>query len=188
MRFCYNDLRKVRKNYDKNYLIKRWENYSNVYEGYKDMHRIYELMKYTILTNESFKDISFIIAISSTGKSKNSDPYRAKIGTKGRPRLCVLGGRKVAVHIHIACFGKNCPTFVRTITNKLNKRAYKSLEEFNNRKTRSRRLYTYDKLAGYNNGMDYVPYIYNQAEKLMTYGDLEFNNLKDTFFICEENE
>ena len=184
MRYTYNDLRKVRKNYEKNYLIKRWENYPNIKEAYKDMHRIYELMKYTILKNEVFKNISFIIAISNTGKNKHSDPCRVKINTKGRPKLQVTGGKKVAIHIHIACFGKGCPTFVKVITDKLNKKAYKSSDEFRNRKTKSRRLYTYDKLSGYNNGLDYVPYIYNQAEKLLTYGDLEFNNLKDSFFLC----
>lgn len=70
MRYTYNDLRKVRKNYEKNYLIKRWENYPNIKEAYKDMHRIYELMKYTILKNDVFKNISFIIAISNTEKKQ----------------------------------------------------------------------------------------------------------------------
>ena len=168
MIYDFNSINKVSRNYDKNYLIKRWEYYSCEEEGYKDMQRIYELMKYTIKRNDIFKNISFILAISTTGKSQYSAPNRNKISTKGRPKYCITGGKNKPPHIHIACFGPRCPTFVKLITNKLNKRAYKSLDEFYKRNTKSRRLYTYDKLNGENNGLDYIPYIYNLASSNTT--------------------
>lgn len=187
MRFKIDDLRKVKINSTKNYMIKRWEYYNDSKDAYKDMHRIYELMKYTIKRNEIFKDISFMVVISTTGKDKQKVTHREKISTKGRPKFKVTGIKKPA-HIHIACFGQKCPTFVKVITDKLNKKAYKTAKEFYNRKTNSKRLYTYDKLKGDNYGLDYINYIYNQADKLMTYGQLEFDKMKDTFFIAVDNE
>ena len=187
MSFPIKDLAKIKNVGNKNYVIKRWEYNDTFNDAYKDMHRIYELMKYNINNNKVFENISFIIGLSTTGrKNKQQAIIREKILTGGRPKYKIVGVKKLP-HLHIACFGENCPTFVKTITDKLNKKAFKTYDEFLNRKTKSKRLFTYDKLVGENNGMYYIPYIYNQADTVMTYGELEFDKMKDDFFIVENN-
>lgn len=188
MKFKIEDLRVVELSNDKNYLIKRWEYYDNFELALKDMYRIYGLMKYVKNTNEDYKDISFIIVLSTTGKGKHNCPTRIKVYTKGRPKFKVVGGIKKSPHLHIACFGIKCPSYVEEVTKKLNKTAYKTSVEFYNRKTKSKRLFTYDKLKGDNYGTDYIQYIYNQADKLLTYGTLDFNKMTNDFFIAKYNK
>lgn len=182
MRFKIQDLREVKISEDKNYLIKRWEYYDTITDAIRDMYRIYALMKYNIENNEEFRDISFLIVVSSTKGKGKICPRREKIQTKGRPKLQV-NGVKTQPHIHIACFGRNCPTFVKKITDKLNKKAFSSYEDFSKRKFKGRRLFTYDKLKGPNKGADYIPYLYNQADKILTYGKINFNKMYDPMFI-----
>ena len=188
MRFKIDDLIVVELNSDKNYLIKRWEYYDSFENALKDMYRIYGLMKYIKNKNDAYKDISFIIVLSTSGKRKNKVPTRIKIHTKGRPQFKVMGGIKKSPHLHIACFGIKCPSYVEEVTRKLNKSAYKTQKDFYDRKTKSNRLFTYDKLKGENYGTDYITYIYNQADKILTYGTLDFYKMTNAFFIAKYNK
>lgn len=185
MRFKINDLKIVELSSDKNYLIKRWEYYDNYEVALKDIYRIYGLMKYIKNSKDIYRDISFILVLSTRGKYKNNVPSRIKISTKGRPKFKIVGGIEKNPHLHIACFGRRCPSYVEEVTRKLNKRAYKTSKDFYNRKTKSIRLFTYDKLKGDNYGADYIPYIYNQADKILTYGTLNFYNMTNYLFIAK---
>lgn len=185
MKFGINDLRRVKKIGYKNYYIKRHAYYECFEEAENDLKRIYELMKYTTSSKKNlnkYKDVSFILVLSTTeGKSA----IRIKIPTKGRPRYKVIG-KKVKPHIHIACFGEKAPSFAEEIVTKLNKNQYKNLEDYYKRPYKSKRLYTIDKLEYGDKGAQYIPYLYNQADKILTYGDMEFEKMYDDFFIVED--
>lgn len=183
MRFTYNDLRKVSVKNTKNYFLKRHCYYTSIEEAIKDMKKIYARIKYNIEQHEKFKDISFIIGASETnGKTA----LKIKVKTKGRPKYMVKG-IKVRPHIHIAFYGKLAPTFARFMATKLNKNIYKDYNSYKKRKYKSKRLYTINKLKGYGNGLEYIHYIWNQSEKVLTYGNLDFENLKmDSLFLIEE--
>lgn len=183
MKFTYNDLRKVSVKVTKNYYLKRHSYYTSIEEAIKDMRKIYARIKYNIETHEEFKNISFIIGASETdGKTA----IKIKQKTKGRPKY-IVKGKKVKPHIHIAFYDKMAPTFANYITSKLNKNIYKNFESYNNRDYKHKKLYTIEKLHGYGNGLEYIHYIWNQSEKVMTYGNLDFEKLKiDSLFLIVE--
>lgn len=180
MHYNYNDLKKISINSDKNYYIKRHAYYNSLKDALIDGQKIYQRMRYLVQTHEEYIDISFIVAISQTnGKTA----IKTKEKTKGRPKYKIIG-KRVKPHIHIACYGKNAPTFVKEITNRLNKNIYKSYKDYCKRDYKSNRLFSYDKFKDEYNGVYYVPYIFKQADRFYSYGKIDFNNMKDDFFIA----
>ena len=179
IRNTFNNFKSIYMDSDKNYYIKRHKYYNSIDEALKDGHRIYKRLKYTAEANEMYKDVSSMICIRQT---KGKTAIKTKQKTKGRPKY-LISGEKVKPHIHIAIYGTNAPKFTREITDKLNKNLYKNYEEYKNRGFKSNRLFTFDKFKDNYHGAYYIPYMFRQAENCYSFGNMEFNKMKDDFFI-----
>lgn len=167
-----------------NYAICRQAYYKDMEECIKDVKRIYRRMKRLVNKKEKYKDISFVIGASQT---KGDTAQKVKVNTNGRPKYIVRGER-VKPHIHIACYGFFTPSFCVEVTKELNKKLYKTKEDYINRGYKHNLLYTQQKLSQDVNDLYYIPYVWKQSEKFLSHGNLNINELKKAEFIAFEEK
>lgn len=163
----------------KNYSICRQAFFSNMKECIRETENIYARMRNLAKKNDKYKDISFVVGASQT---KGNTAQKMKFKTNGRTKY-VIRGEKVKPHIHIACYGYLAPSFVSEITKKLNKNIYKTKKDYINRGYKHKLLYTLKKLNLEANDLYYISYIWRQSERFLSYGNLNFDELKKADFI-----
>ena len=193
MRFSYKIIKTKYMN-TKNYRIDRMLYFNTLEEAEKEAIRIYRNMYNKIFKNKKTKgkynSIIFIIGVSQTD---GQTAVKTKEKTKGRPKYKIKGKRKKP-HLHIAVFGENVSVFCNEIIEFLNKNNDKEIftklrKRFKNRGKLF--LYEKEKLKGENNGFDYIPYIFNQSDKILSNtdnGDVEFKAMYDKMFLIQEKE
>ncbi len=197
MKFNIKNLTLINTHYSEteNYRIDRKLYYNTLEEALKDAIRIYNdminLLKKNKKSKDKYQDIVFIIGISKTdGKTA----IKVKEKTKGRPKYTVYGTEK-RPHIHIAVFGYKASSFCNEILKILNKHnnkeLFKELRKRYNNSNNNLFLFEKEKLKGQDNGIDYIPYIYNQSQKILTNQQNSDFNFKDTYdglYICNIDE
>lgn len=193
MEFNFENLTKINTHYLKteNYRIERKLYYNTLEEALKDEIRIYNdmtnLLKKNKKSKDKYKDIVFIIGVSKTdGKTA----IKVKEKAKGRPRYTIYGKVKKP-HIHIAVFrykaSSFCNQILKILNNHNNKELFKDLRQRFNNSNSNLFLFEKEKLEGSNNGIDYIPYIYNQSEKILTNqqnSDFNFSDTYSRLYIC----